>query len=78
MVSLEGERGLLEEVRAAVRSPTFLLGLGRRDCPPSCPIFFSLSEDAPEVALEKAAAWIEIAREQIRQLHFQHNNQERR
>ncbi len=65
LVALEGESDLLEEVRSALRCPVFLLGLGRRDCPASYPIFFSLSDDSSEVALEKAEEWIRVSKTQI-------------
>ncbi len=58
LVALEGERTLLEEVRSVLRCPVFLLGLGRRDCPASYPIFFSLSEDSLEMAFGQAEEWI--------------------
>ena len=35
VVGLEGDSALLDEVRNALNDPTFIIGLGRRSCPPT-------------------------------------------
>lgn len=42
-VLLEGPAGLLEEAAAALRNPRWGVWLGRKCCPPACPLFVTLA-----------------------------------
>ena len=42
LIHLAGSDDLIAEVRAALEDPVFLIGLGRRDCPPSAPLLTDL------------------------------------
>ncbi len=46
LVALEGDGELLERARDALRAPVWPIFLGRKSCPPACPVFVSL-EAAP-------------------------------
>ncbi len=59
LVALDGPKELLDEVVRAFENPQFLLALGRRDCVPSYPILWGISDDPPAPALEQARAMIE-------------------
>lgn len=39
LVGLEGDKPLLEQLQSALRSPHWLLFLGRKACPPSLPVY---------------------------------------
>jgi CRISPR system Cascade subunit CasD len=54
LVALEGAAALIHEVQVALERPVFLIGLGRRDCVPSYPIFWGVSEISVSDALEEA------------------------
>ncbi|MGW8375653.1 type I-E CRISPR-associated protein Cas5/CasD [Streptomyces sp. ODS28] len=45
LAAVEGERTLIEELRAAVRTPHFLPFLGRRACPPARPLDLGVRHD---------------------------------
>jgi CRISPR system Cascade subunit CasD len=60
LVGLEGELTLLEEVRDALESPIFLIGLGRRSCVPSYPIFYDLRDGKIDLTLSEVAQELTI------------------
>lgn len=39
LVALEGDKGLLQQLHAALRDPQWMLFLGRKSCPPSLPVY---------------------------------------
>lgn len=45
LAAVEGERGLVEELHAAVKAPHFLPFLGRRACPPARPLEAGVRHD---------------------------------
>lgn len=51
LVGLQGQLGLLEGIREALRSPRYLPYLGRRSCPPARPVFEAILGEGLEVAL---------------------------
>ena len=58
LVALEGASTLIREIQSALENPVFLLGLGRRDCVPSHPILWGVSDLPSVVALEGAKSSI--------------------
>lgn len=61
LVAVEGDDGLLEGLRDAVRQPVFPLYLGRRSCPPTGRLLLGLREGTISDALRQvewqASAW---------------------
>lgn len=61
VAGVEGDRGIIEGLVAALRNPTFPLYLGRRSCPPSLPLILAVTEDRLLLALQdypwQAADW---------------------
>lgn len=57
LAGLEGDNGLLAQVRDAVRAPVFLPFLGRRSCPPGRDIDPSLHEGVALAEVLKAQEW---------------------
>jgi CRISPR system Cascade subunit CasD len=68
LVGLEGDEETCEEIERVLETPVYFLSLGRRDCVPSQPIFYSRSQQSLTDALHQAADEIkrgEHAPEQI-------------
>jgi CRISPR system Cascade subunit CasD len=57
VAGVEGERGLIHRLYAAVREPVYLPFLGRRSCPPSAPLDLGVRDDADLVAALEEAPW---------------------
>ncbi|MCL2625836.1 MAG: type I-E CRISPR-associated protein Cas5/CasD [Cystobacterineae bacterium] len=53
LVGLEGEKGFLDEIDVAIRTPMFPLYLGRRSCPPEGRVSLGVVEDGLKEALKK-------------------------
>lgn len=75
LVGLEGDRGLLDGLAEAIRSPAYPLYLGRRSCPPSRPLDPRVREDTLEEVLLtepwQAACWFQNKhRYDVHQLEF--------
>jgi CRISPR system Cascade subunit CasD len=54
LVGLTGELALLETIKVFLCNPVFMPSLGRADCSPSFPIFWSLSTVSAHVAFAEA------------------------
>lgn len=61
VVGVEGERGFIDSLAAALCRPAFPLFLGRRSCPPARPLLIGVSDVPLQAALEaqpwEAARW---------------------
>ncbi len=57
LVGLEGDRGSLESIEAAIRNPAYPLFLGRRSCPPTGPLSLGIVDTGLEESL-KNHEWI--------------------
>lgn len=49
LVALGGERGQLEEIDHALKNPRWPLYLGRRSCPPDCPVSCGVHDEYDDV-----------------------------
>ena len=56
LAGIEGDKGLLEGISSAIRSPEFPLYLGRRSCPPLGPLVVGMV-DAPLGAALRESPW---------------------
>jgi CRISPR system Cascade subunit CasD len=57
LAAVEGERGMIHRLHAAVREPAYLPYLGRRSCPPAAPIDLGVRDDVDLVTALEQAPW---------------------
>jgi CRISPR system Cascade subunit CasD len=54
LVALQGEASVIEQIAAAVQTPVWVIFLGRKSCPPTCPVFDGIG-DYPDLPTALAA-----------------------
>ncbi|TDC07663.1 type I-E CRISPR-associated protein Cas5/CasD [Nonomuraea longispora] len=76
VAGVEGDAGLIDVLRQALRAPVFLPYLGRRSCPPSRPVDLSVHEELSlEAALRqepwRAARWYQRRHRDEREMELE-------